>query len=160
MSKAPFARCGLLLLAVALTVAPFARSVGQLEHFPTASLTIQTASGTDKFKVEVATTPGQLQQGLMYRRHLDPDAGMIFIFPDPEPTAFWMKNTLIPLDMLFVGADGRIVNIKQRAVPMSLDPINSAGAVRAVIELNGGAAGRLGIRTGDRVVFPGLTDAE
>jgi uncharacterized protein len=158
MSEAPFTRCGVLLLTVLLSVAPFARSIAQLEHFPTASLTIQTAAGPDKFRVEVATTPAQLEQGLMYRRHLDPDAGMIFIFPQPEPTAFWMKNTLIPLDMLFVDADSRIVNIHERAVPMSLEPIDSAGPVGAVIEFNGGTAKRLGIRRGDRVIFPAFGD--
>lgn len=90
----------------------------------------------------------------MYRRSMAPDAGMLFDFGRPQPTTFWMKNTLIPLDMLFVGADGRIVNIHERAVPMSEEMIPSQGIVRAVIELNGGTAARLGIRPGDRVIYP------
>jgi uncharacterized protein len=79
---------------------------------------------------------------------------MLFDFKTPTPATMWMKNTLIPLDMLFVDGRGRIVNIYQRAVPQSLDTIAAAAPVRAVIELNGGTAARLGIKPGDRVVFP------
>jgi uncharacterized membrane protein (UPF0127 family) len=129
-------------------------AAAQLERFPTAALTIMSASGAHKFTVEVATTPAQLEQGLMFRQSLAPDAGMLFDFKAPQPVMMWMKNTLIPLDMLFVDAQGRIVNIHERAVPGSLATIESAAPVRAVIELNGGTAARLGIRPGDRVVFP------
>lgn len=129
-------------------------AVAQLQTFATSQLTITSATGDHKFTVELATTPAQQEQGLMYRRSMAPDAGMLFDFGQPTPTTFWMKNTLIPLDMLFVGADGRIVNIHERAVPMSETMIPSQGAVRAVIELNGGTAARLGIRAGDRVSYP------
>lgn len=143
----------LLLAAFALTLwGPRLRA--ELETFKTAQLTIATASGMHKFEVELATTPAQMEQGLMYRRHLPEDAGMLFDFGHPMMTAFWMKNTLIPLDMLFVGADGRIVNIHERAVPQSLDTIPSTAPVRAVIELNGGTVARLGIKPGDRVIYP------
>jgi uncharacterized membrane protein (UPF0127 family) len=129
-------------------------AAAQLETFPTGEVTIDTAGGPHKFAVEIATTPAQLEQGLMFRRHLAADAGMLFDFGVPTRATMWMKNTLIPLDMLFVGADGRIVNIHARAVPGSLEAIAAAAPVRAVIELNGGTADRLGIRPGDRVVSP------
>ena len=132
---------------------------GQLARFPTAALTIVTANGPRKFTVEVATTPEQLEQGLMFRQNLAPDAGMLFDFKAPQPTMMWMKNTLIPLDMLFVDAQGRVVHIHERAVPGSLETIGSGTPVRAVIELNGGTAARLGIKLGDRVVFPIFGDA-
>jgi uncharacterized protein len=126
----------------------------QLQPFPKASLTIESASGKHKFAVEVATTPAQMEQGLMFRRSMAPDSGMIFDFKTPSMATMWMKNTLIPLDMLFVDAQGRIVNIHERAVPESLDTIGAAAPVRAVVELNGGTVARLGIRPGDRVLFP------
>jgi uncharacterized membrane protein (UPF0127 family) len=129
-------------------------AAAQLQRFPTAPLTIETAAGPRKFTVEVATTPEQMEQGLMFRRSLAPDAGMVFDFKTPSMATMWMKNTLIPLDMLFVDAQGRIVNIHERAVPGALDMIAAAAPVRAVVELNGGTAARLGIRPGDRVRFP------
>ena len=141
----------LLVLAAMLLTGPAA---AQLEHFPTAPLTIVTASGPHRFTVEVATTPAQMEQGLMFRQSLAPDAGMIFDFGAPSMAAMWMKNTLIPLDMLFVDQQGRVIGIHERAVPQSLDTIAAPGPARAVIELNGGAAARLGIRPGDKVVFP------
>ena len=142
-------RLPLLLLVVSSGAA-----VAQLAQFPTAELTIETKGGPHKFTVEVATTPAQLQQGLMFRHTLAPDAGMLFDFEVPTPATMWMKNTLIPLDMLFVDQQGRIINIEQRTVPGSLDTIAAAAPARAVIELNGGTASRLGIRPGDKVVFP------
>src|SRR4029078_1297165 len=87
-----------------------------------------------------------MEQGLMFRRSMAPDAGMIFDFKTPSMATMWMKNTLIPLDMLFVDARARIVNIHERAVPGSLDTIAAAAPVRAVVELNGGTAARRGIR--------------
>jgi len=149
------ARRRLLVLIVALfpvLAGPAARA--QFQTFPTSELTIVTASGPHPFRIELATTPEQKAQGLMFRRQLAPDAGMLFDFGQPIMATMWMKNTLIPLDMLFVGQDGRVVNIRERAVPESLDTIAAAAPVRAVIELNGGTAARLGIRPGDRVVYP------
>ena len=143
---------GLLLAIVLLVAAPPA--LAQLEHFPTGELTIASATGPHKFQIEIATTPRQMEQGLMFRRNLAPDAGMLFDYGQPMPAMMWMKNTLIPLDMLFVDAKGRIVNIRERAVPGSLDTIPAAGPVRATIELNGGTAARLGIKPGDKVVHP------
>ena len=126
-----------------------------LESFARSSLTVETAAGGRyRFDVELARTPAQQAQGLMFRETMAPDAGMLFIYERPQPAAFWMKNTLIPLDMLFIGPDGRIVNIHERAVPQSLDAIPAAAPVKAVLELNGGTSARLGIRPGDRVLHP------
>ena len=153
--RVPIVRRKLLQFAVAaaamLAVAP---SLAQVAHFPTAELTIVTAKGPHKFTVELATTPPQLEQGLMFRQSMAADSGMLFDFKAPQPAMMWMKNTLIPLDMLFVDGQGRIINIHERAVPGSLETIGSGAPVRAVIELNGGTASRLGIRPGDRVLFP------
>ena len=149
LARRRFLLLPLLLLAVCPTVAR-----AQLAQFPSAALTILTASGSHKFTIELATTPEQMAQGLMFRRSLAPDAGMLFDYQTPSMATMWMKNTLIPLDMLFVDAGGQIVNIHERAVPGSLETIPAAAPVRAVIELNGGTAARLGIRPGDRVVYP------
>jgi hypothetical protein len=148
-----------LVLSALLIASAGATAHAQLETFPKAELTIVGASGPHKFTVEVATSPGQMEQGLMFRQSLAPDAGMIFDYRAPSMAAMWMKNTLIPLDMLFVDQRGRIINIHERAVPGSLDPIAAAAPARAVIELNGGTAARLGLKPGDRVIFPMFGDA-
>jgi uncharacterized protein len=119
-----------------------------------AVVTVVSANGKHRFNVELAETPAQMEQGLMFRRELAPDAGMLFDFKEPTMATMWMHNTLIPLDMLFIDAQGRIVNIHERAVPQSDAIIAAAAPVRAVIELNGGTAARLGIKPGDRVLFP------
>ena len=148
-------RRSLLPMLAAFLAARSRFSVGaDLQQFPTSELTIISASGPHRFKVELAETPAQMTQGLMFRTSLAPDAGMLFDYRQPTPAAMWMRNTLIPLDMLFVDAHGRIVNIHERAVPQSDDVIAAAEPVRAVIELNGGTAARLGIEPGDRVVHP------
>jgi uncharacterized membrane protein (UPF0127 family) len=144
----------LLLLPMLLLAAGAPVALAQLAQFPTAPLTIVTAGGPRTFTVELATTPAQMEQGLMFRQSLAPDAGMLFDYQAPSMAMMWMKNTLIPLDMLFVDTQGRIVNIHERAVPGSLATIAAAAPARAVIELNGGTAARLGIRPGDRVMFP------
>jgi uncharacterized membrane protein (UPF0127 family) len=148
-------RFSLLLLPVLLAVAVTGR-VGnaQLQNNAAAVVTIVSADGKHSFNVELAETPAQMEQGLMFRRELAPDAGMLFDFKQPTMATMWMRNTLIPLDMLFVDAQGRIVNIHERAVPQSDAIIAAAAPVRVVIELNGGTAARLGIAPGDRVLFP------
>ncbi len=121
-------------------------------------LSIKTADGrTLAFSVELARTPEEWRVGLMNRAHLAPDAGMLFDFAADRPVAMWMKNTLIPLDMIFISRDGRITGIAQRAVPLSLEIIASPGPVRAVLEVNGGVTERLGIAKGDQVIHPMFT---
>ncbi len=116
---------------------------------------IVTSDGVRRrFTVEVATSPAQREQGLMFRRHLAADAGMLFIFRHSRPVIMWMKHTLIPLDMVFIGADGRIAGMAQRTIPESLSLIPSPGPVLAVLEVRAGTAARLGLGPGDRVICP------
>src|ERR1700758_3373725 len=148
-------RRALLLLAGAIAGSLFTFSArAQLQRFETSALTIVSATGPHRFTVEVAETPAQMEQGLMFRKTMAPDAGMLFDYKTPTVATMWMRNTLIPLDMLFVDSQGRIVNIHQRAVPQSEEIIAAAAPVRAVIELNGGTAARLGIEPGDQVLHP------
>src|SRR5262249_1562655 len=118
------------------------------------SMTIATSRGAHKFSIELATSEAQMEQGLMFRHYLAPDAGMLFDFKKPIAAEMWMKNTLIPLDMLFLDASGKIVDLHERAVPYSLDVIASRAPARFVVELNGGTVAKLGIRVGDRVTSP------
>ena len=118
-------------------------------------LSIVTADGRDlAFTVELAQSSEELARGLMNRTSLPADAGMLFDFGEDRPVFMWMKNTLIPLDMIFIGRDGIVAGIALRTVPNSLDVIASPGPVRAVLEVNGGTADRLQIKAGDRVAYP------
>ncbi len=108
----------------------------------------------------MAVTPQERSRGLMERRELAADAGMLFDYGNERFVSFWMKNTLIPLDMLFIKSDGRIARIAERTTPLSLVAVPSGEAVRAVLEVNGGTADRLGIAPGDRVVHPIFGNAE
>ncbi len=118
-------------------------------------LVIVTASGgVHRFTVEVARTRAEQERGLMFRETLADDRGMLFDWGGMVEAAMWMKNTLIPLDMLFIDADGRIVAIFADTVPGSLDVITAGVPVRAVLELKGGAAKRLGLKPGDRARHP------
>jgi uncharacterized protein len=103
------------------------------------------------FQVEVARTPPDREQGLMYRQSMPADQGMLFDFGRVEPVAMWMRNTYIPLDMLFIRPDGSIARVAENAEPLSLRTVPSGEPVLAVLELNGGTARRLGIKAGDRV---------
>lgn len=114
-------------------------------------LTIDSKGKTHRFTVEVAGTSQEQAQGLMFRTKLAPDAGMIFPFPTLKPASFWMKNTVIPLDIIFVRADGSIESIAANTTPYSLDAVSSQGPVAAVLELAGGRAAQLGIKPGDIV---------
>jgi len=114
-------------------------------------LTIQSGARTHRFRVEVAATTEQQGRGLMFRPALAEDEGMIFPFPAPRRASFWMKNTLIPLDMVFIRPDGTIESIAANTIPHSLTPVTSRGSVAAVLELRGGRAAELGIQAGDRV---------
>ena len=116
-------------------------------------LTITSATGAHRFNVQVAATGKQQERGLMFYRSLEPDQGMIFPYDPPENVAFWMKNTLIPLDMLFIRADGTIARIVT-AKALDETPVPAGEPVAAVLELRGGRAGELGIREGDRLEWP------
>lgn len=130
---------------------PLGRSESGLAQVP---LTIGSHGSSHRFTVEVAANAADQERGLMYRQTLAPDAGMIFPLPRPQVATFWMKNTYISLDLVFVRADGTIANIAAKAVPMSLDIVPSDGPVSAVLEIAGGRSAELGIRVGDRVSWP------
>ena len=115
---------------------------------------IASKTGVHVFTVEIADTEQARERGLMFRKELPPGRGMLFDFHREQQVGFWMKNTLIPLDMIFIDGRGRIVSIEQDAKPMSEDVIMSGGQVRAVLEVDGGTARRLGIAPGDRVYNP------
>ena len=117
-------------------------------------LDIVTAGGKSHFEVEVMKTPDQQARGLMFRRTLDDDKGMLFDFGIDRPVAMWMKNTYLPLDMVFINADGVIHRVEERTEPLSERVISSNGNVRAVLELNAGVARKLGLKGGDRIVHP------
>jgi uncharacterized membrane protein (UPF0127 family) len=129
---------------------PARHAVSGLEVIP---LTISQGGKSHAFRVEVAATMEQQQKGLMFRTAMGADEGMLFPSDMPEPRSFWMKNTVIPLDIVFIGPDHLISNIAANAVPYSLDPIPSSGPAIAVLELNGGRAAQLGIGPGARVAW-------
>lgn len=146
---APLASAALILAAAAVACAepPFE----DLANFPRASLEISGKGGVHQFEVWVADTPPRQAQGLMFVRDLAHDAGMLFREDTPRVMSMWMKNTYIPLDMLFIDAHGRIVRIAARTKPHSLETISSYEPVAAVLELRGGEAQARGIGVGDHV---------
>jgi len=118
----------------------------------TLALTIMTGDGKSHvYKVELAATPAQQAHGMMFRTSVAPGTGMLFPLQPPRPASFWMRNTLVSLDLIFIGANGRVRNIIAGAVPRSDAPLKSVGAVAAVLELKAGEADRIGLRPGDAV---------
>lgn len=120
-------------------------------------LEIVTDKGRVKFLVEVVDTPTSRAQGLMYRKSLAPDRGMLFDFKRPQPVSFWMRNTLIPLDLIFIRQDGRVLSIARNARPLDETSIPSNGEILGVLEIAGGRAAEVGVLPGDRVlhrIFP------
>lgn len=144
-----------LLLALACAVRPLAEPAPP--PAPAAApprVVIETAAGSSlTVAVELARTDEERSRGMMHRRELAPEAGMLFIFSENEPRAFWMKNTLLPLDMLFIDDGGRVVGLIERAEPLTTSPRDPGVPSRYVLEVNGGWAARHGVRPGDRVRF-------
>ena len=127
-----------------------------LAKFARGTLVIRSGAREHRFSVEIARTPREHSQGLMFRRRMAADAGMLFVYDPPRPVSMWMRNTYLPLDMLFIAPDGRISRIVERTVPLSEENIPSRGTVRAVLELNAGTASRLGIKPGATVRTPAI----
>ena len=146
-----------LLVATASACAANDCDVPTSVTFQHEQATIRTAKGPQQFDVEMAVYQDQRGRGLMCRKTLASNAGMLFDFGFEQDVYMWMKNTLIPLDMLFIKTDGTIVKIASRAVPMSETTIASGVYVRAVLELPGGTAERLGITVGDKLTKPVFT---
>lgn len=122
-------------------------------------LSIKTSDGvTHDFNIEYVSTLEDMARGLMYRTEMAEDAGMLFDFGTESERKFWMKNTLIPLDMIFIKSDGTIHHIHKNAIPEDLTRISSKGAVKAVLELNGGSAEKLNIQIGDKIEHPIFND--
>jgi uncharacterized membrane protein (UPF0127 family) len=123
----------------------------------TERLIIDTNNGPVTLNVEIADDDAERARGLMFRERLADNHGMLFHFQEPEHASFWMRNTIISLDIIFIGVDGRILNIAERTTPYSEAPIPATGLTRGVLEIRGGRAAELGIRPGDRVrhrIFP------
>ncbi len=144
-----------VLLALLLFAAPVRADSSGPVGFGRSEVTVATVGGASfRFAVEVAETPDQLHQGLMFRDAMAEDAGMLFLLGSEEVASFWMRNTFLPLDMLFIARDGRITNVHRNAAPGSTAIISSTAPVVAVLEVNAGITARLGIHGGDRVLHP------
>jgi len=139
----------ILWMAVLLAFPAFSAEI----TFPTSSLNI----GNDRFTVELATTGPQQERGLMFRKSLPEGHGMLFIFREAHPVAMWMKNTPLPLDMIFIDERGRIINIAENTVPESLDIIRSGGDTKAVLELAAGTCKKRQIEVGEYVIHESFT---
>ena len=149
-SRFPFVRMWVAALVVLLAgLWRPALAEGGLEKFE-----ILTSDGARVFQVEVMRTESERARGLMFRRYMPEDRGMLFDFKTEQPVAMWMQNTYIPLDMLFIRADGTIAKIAAMTTPLSEQTISSGEPVRAVLEIAGGASRRLGIAPGDKVAHP------
>lgn len=155
VASRPFGR-RLLLGAPLALAAPYAHAQGQEPEvkFERSSLVVVAGGRDIKFDVDLALNDTQRSRGLMYRKQLGAYEGMLFDFYQEMPVSFWMKNTLIPLDMIFIAADGTVKHVHANAVPLSTDTVPSRYPVRAVLEINGGSAALLGIKPGDKVKHP------
>ncbi len=153
-SFAPFRAAALLMMSL-LCGAALAQSMPleNLAHFPRTTLTISTGGRLQRFRVWIADTPTREAQGLMFVRDLPADEGMVFPMRPPQVAYFWMKNTYIPLDMLFIGTNGRIAKIIVNARPFSLATLSSDVPVEAVIEIRGGEAKKLEFKVGQKVIW-------
>jgi uncharacterized protein len=140
------------LIALALSV-PLDKS----HAAGTGTIVIKTETGDHNYDIEVATTDQERAIGLMYRRSLPENSGMLFLYDRPQPAAMWMKNTFIPLDMIFIAPDGTVQRIETYTEPFSTRSIESGGNVVGVLELNAGQADKIGLKRGDKVIYPGMT---
>jgi uncharacterized protein len=133
-----------ILIGLALLVAPCVGAAQCLEN----SVDLRGPTGTAHFSVEVADDAAERSRGLMFREHMASSAGMLFVYDRPQPVAFWMKNTLIPLDMVFADGTGLVRRVHSKAIPQDTTPIDGGDDIAFVLEINGGLAERLGIEPG------------
>jgi uncharacterized membrane protein (UPF0127 family) len=144
---------GLSASACAAPATGRACTAGQPEITPLQPLAVETRKGRFHFDVELAGSEDQRETGLMCRTALAPDHGMLFDFQEPRPgVAFWMRNTLIPLDIVFIRPDGRVLSIARNAKPLDESELPAGGTIRGVLELAGGRAAQIGLMPGDRVI--------
>lgn len=146
----------LLIIMVSLAPSPALAEVTYYDSRICIPAKVMDEKGQAKMmmSLELAIDNDSIKRGLMYRNYLAPQGGMIFIFQPPEKTAMWMKNTLIPLDMVFVGQDEIVLNVHRGAKPHDLTPIWSDGVAQYVIELQAGAIDRYGLAAGQRLELP------
>lgn len=142
-------------LAVACANTP-ARTPDPFPNLTQAEIEVAAAGGTHRFRVWIADDDRSRTRGLMFVREMPADRGMLFIFQVPQPAAFWMKDTYLSLDLIFIDPQGRVLNIARDARPLSLTPIRSDGPIIAVLELAAGTAARIGLAPGDRIELPSL----
>lgn len=162
MTSSSLPRRGLLALGAALALAGAADAQiarqdpkackGQAELKPLEPLQLVTRKGTYRFQVEIADSEIEREYGLMCRNSLAADRGMLFLFDHADYQAFWMRNTLIPLDIVYIGPDGRVVSIVRNARPLDESPLPSGGKTQFTLELAAGRAAQIGLLPGDRVV--------
>ena len=153
-------RESLIVFFLGALFAPFKLNAKGITTFSHSKLHIVSKLGKFELKVELAITERQQSQGLMYRRHLASNAGMLFDYKVPKIITMWMKNTFIPLDMIFISSDGRVIRIVERTIPFSESVISSNKRARAVLEVNSGTASKLGLKTGDRIKHKIFGNAE
>jgi uncharacterized membrane protein (UPF0127 family) len=120
-------------------------------------LTVKTPTAVHEFRVEIADDFSEREQGLMYRKNLPETQGMLFEFPDVAERAFWMKNTVVPLDIIYISPQGRIVSIQKQAQPFDETPLPSFAPAKGVLEIQGGLADKLGIKVGHQIIHPFFT---
>jgi uncharacterized membrane protein (UPF0127 family) len=153
------AACGALLLACATPAPAQSGPLENLDAFPQNDLEISDGKKFHQvMHVWLADTPPRQSQGLMFVRSLPESRGMLFVYAEPKEISMWMKNTFIPLDMVFIDSRHRIMQIVEQTTPHSLDLIKSNGSALAVLEIGAGEAHRLGLRRGQRVTHPALVN--
>ncbi len=144
-----------LFLFLVMSLAVSQPSHAQQEKLPIDVVTVRKADGAEHvFRSEMAISPQQQATGMMFRTEMAPDEGMLFVFGEVRRASFWMRNTLIPLDIIFVRANGRIANIVANATPETDSHRRSTGRVAGVLEIPGGRAAELGIKAGDLIIHP------
>lgn len=144
------------LLSARAAALPLALALWLQGCGPKPRVVIETAQGRVGVEVEIADTPAKRARGLQYRSELGEREGMLFVFASEERQSFWMKNTLIPLDLIFIGRDRTIVGIVEQAAPLSTEPLEVGSPSQFVLEVPGGFCRRYGVRVGQKVRFEGL----
>lgn len=152
-------RLGRLAVLVALMLTGLVVACSESVPVDNGHVTLVTASGRHVYEVELALTPEMQARGLMFRRDMAADHGMLFVYGEVEEAHFWMRNTYIPLDMIFIDAAGRVNRVAANTEPLSDRIVASDGPVRAVLELNAGAAAAIGLEPGDKVEHPMLAES-
>jgi uncharacterized membrane protein (UPF0127 family) len=147
-------------LVICLSLQPPVAAQEQAMELPVhpEPLVVETDEGTRSFTIEIADDPGERSRGLMFRQSMDDDRGMLFVFEQSQPVGFWMKNTPLPLDLVFIGQDGKVRAI-EKGEPFSEAPITPGEPVQFVLELNAGIAAEAGIENGDLIRHPAISQA-